>query len=137
MTPELKKIAQALVDKCNAGEESALLAEYYHPDCLSIEATASDEFSREAKGLEAIRQKHAWWFDTFEVHSQTAEGPHYNGEDEFAVIFTSDVTHKASGQRMQMQEVALYTVQDGKIIQERFFYQPDDAESGCDTGAAA
>lgn len=27
-----------------------------------------------------------------------------------------------AGQRMQMQEAALYTVTDGKIVHEQFFY---------------
>ena len=33
-----------------------------------------------------------------------------------------DVTPKASGERMQMDEVAVYTVKDGKIVQEEFLY---------------
>jgi ketosteroid isomerase-like protein len=32
------------------------------------------------------------------------------------------VTFKPTGQRMQMTEMALYTVKDGKIAQEEFFY---------------
>jgi ketosteroid isomerase-like protein len=32
------------------------------------------------------------------------------------------VTPKATGKRMQMDEVAVYTVRDGKIVEERFFY---------------
>jgi ketosteroid isomerase-like protein len=27
-----------------------------------------------------------------------------------------------AGQRMQMEEVGLYTVEDGKIVREEFFY---------------
>jgi ketosteroid isomerase-like protein len=33
-----------------------------------------------------------------------------------------DFTNKETGQRMQMDEHALYTVKDGKIVEERFFY---------------
>jgi ketosteroid isomerase-like protein len=32
------------------------------------------------------------------------------------------VTAKATGQRFQMEEMALYTVKDGKIVGEQFFY---------------
>ena len=39
-----------------------------------------------------------------------------------AVIFDMDVTAKQTGQRMQMREIGLYTVRDGKIVEERFFY---------------
>ena len=33
-----------------------------------------------------------------------------------------DVTQRESGNRIKMDEVALYTVKDGKIVEERFFY---------------
>ena len=33
-----------------------------------------------------------------------------------------DVTVKESGQHMKMEEIALYTLKDGKIAEERFFY---------------
>ncbi len=33
-----------------------------------------------------------------------------------------DVTAKATGQRMQMTEMALYTVENDKIVMEEFYY---------------
>ncbi|CDX15581.1 conserved hypothetical protein [Mesorhizobium sp. ORS 3324] len=36
--------------------------------------------------------------------------------------FTFDVTPKSTGQRATMDEVGLYTVKDGKISEERFYY---------------
>ncbi len=33
-----------------------------------------------------------------------------------------DVTPKESGQRMTMDEMAVYTIKNGKIAEERFFY---------------
>jgi predicted ester cyclase len=33
-----------------------------------------------------------------------------------------DVTTKETGQRMQMKEVGLYTVKNGKIVEEKFLY---------------
>jgi len=33
-----------------------------------------------------------------------------------------DVTFNDSGQRFKMEEVALYTVKDDKIVKEEFFY---------------
>lgn len=32
------------------------------------------------------------------------------------------MTPKASGERMRMDELGLYTVKDGKVVEERFFY---------------
>jgi ketosteroid isomerase-like protein len=48
-------------------------------------------------------------------------GPFFNG-DQFVVGFEMDVTNKDSGQRFTMAEQALYTIRDGKIAEERFFY---------------
>ena len=58
-----------------------------------------------------------------EVHDAKVEGPFLHGEDRFGMIFEMDVTEKASGQRSQMKELGVYTVDGaGKIIREEFFY---------------
>ena len=47
------------------------------------------------------------------------------GDDRFGAIFELDITAKqgpTAGQRMQMKELAIYTVHDGKIAREEFFY---------------
>jgi ketosteroid isomerase-like protein len=33
-----------------------------------------------------------------------------------------DTTHKPSGQRSKTSEIAVYEVQEGKIVKEQFFY---------------
>ena len=42
--------------------------------------------------------------------------------DQFALRFKFDITPKATGERATMDEVGLYTVKDGKITEERFYY---------------
>ncbi|HUV97776.1 MAG TPA: SnoaL-like domain-containing protein [Acidobacteriaceae bacterium] len=34
-----------------------------------------------------------------------------------------DVTQKASGKKVHMEEMALYTVENGKIVREHFYYK--------------
>lgn len=72
-------------------------------------------------GRDAVKQKGEWWAANHEVHEFTTEGPYLNGE-QFAVQFSFDVTVKESGERRKMHEIGLYTVKDGKIAEERFFY---------------
>ena len=48
------------------------------------------------------------------------EGPYVNG-DQFIVRFKMDLTPKG-GQRITMDEVGLYTLKDGLIAEEQFFY---------------
>ena len=69
----------------------------------------------------AARGKGEWWADAHEIHSSEVEGPYVNG-DQFVVRFKMDLTQKASGERIKMDEVGLYTVKNGKIAEERFFY---------------
>lgn len=94
-------------------------AKYNSEDIVSYEAM--DGPMSVARGKAAVKQKADWWEANHEVHGGTTEGPFMNG-DQFAVIFELDVTSKQDGRRMQMKEVGLYTMKDGKIIEERFFY---------------
>ena len=79
---------------------------------------------REAQGLDAIKGKHDWWYGAHDVHQVSAEGPFLFGDDQFSLVFDMDVTNKESGERMQAKEVGVYTVKDGKIVREEFFYSP-------------
>jgi hypothetical protein len=79
---------------------------------------------RRQEGIDAIRKKNQWWLDNHTVHSTTIAGPFPHGE-RFIILYKTDVTPKAgpkAGQRMQVEEAGLYTVRDGKVVQEEFFY---------------
>ena len=73
------------------------------------------------KGKAEVKKKGEWWTANHEVHSASAEGPFVNG-DQFVVRFKYDVTPKDTGKRIQMDEVGIYTVKNGKIVEERFCY---------------
>ena len=74
-----------------------------------------------SNGLAAIRAKGEWWASNHEVHSMVVAGP-WPFDDRFIVGFKFDATVKATGRRMEMGEMALYTVKGGKIVREEFFY---------------
>ncbi len=115
----IEAVAKDFTALCAAGEFEKAGEKYWAADVVSIEPMAGP--MQVAKGLEAVRGKSEWWYANHEIHSTAAHGPFVNG-DQFAVRFDMDVTPKQSGERMQMQEVGLYTVRDGKIVEERFFY---------------
>jgi hypothetical protein len=73
------------------------------------------------EGRKAIEAKCRLWMDNHEVHGTSCDGP-YLGATGFAVIFSLDVTDKSTGQRIMMKEAAVYSVLNGKIIQEEFMY---------------
>ncbi|MBS2017453.1 MAG: nuclear transport factor 2 family protein [Deltaproteobacteria bacterium] len=113
-------IANKYVGLCKEFRFDAAL-ELFSNDAVSVEAGAPPGKSAEARGLDAIREKGREWGASHEVHSGKVEGPWPNG-NRFLVRFTFDVTNKAMGQRMQMDEMGLFTVENGKIVREEFFY---------------
>jgi ketosteroid isomerase-like protein len=114
-------VAHELVSLCRQGRNMEVLEKYYSPDIESVEAVGDENLPQIMRGIDAIRGKNEWWFNTFSVNSADVSGP-FVGDDQFAVHFSFDTTNKQTGERTQMTEMALYTVRDGKIVREQFFY---------------
>lgn len=119
-------IAEELVSLCRAGRNMEAITSFYSPDIVSIESMGNATMPRESKGIDAIRRKNQWWAENNIVHSAVVDGP-FVGDDKFAVYYNYDVTSKPTGKRNSMEEMALYTVKDGKIVREQFFYRTSDA----------
>jgi len=114
----VQEIAEDLVAMCKAGQFDESGEKYWADDVVSVEAMPGD--MREIRGKAGVRGKGEWWAANHEIHGVVVEGPYVNG-DQFAVRFKMDVTPKG-GERRQLDEVGLYTIKDGKIAEERFFY---------------
>jgi ketosteroid isomerase-like protein len=121
-------VANELVALCRAGRNLDAIAKLYSPKIVSIEPVGSEAMPAEMTGIEAIRQKNEQWFENYEVNSAEVNGP-FVGGDQFAVHYVFDTTFKPTGQRSAMSEMALYTVKDGKIAREQFFYNAPEAEA--------
>jgi ketosteroid isomerase-like protein len=121
-------VANELVALCRAGRNLDAIAKLYSPKIVSIEPVDTEALPAEMTGIDAIRQKNEWWFDNNELNSYEVNGP-FIGEDQFAVQYLFDTTSKSTGQRSVMTEMALYTVKDGKIVREQFFYNAPEANA--------
>jgi ketosteroid isomerase-like protein len=119
---DAKDISQKLVQFCNEGKNLESINTLYAPDIVSVEAFAPPGSDRVVKGIDGIRGKHKWWTDNHEVHSAETFGPYPHGDDKFAVRFVYDITFKPTGARMKMDEIAVFTVANGKVVREEFFY---------------
>ena len=121
MTQALE-IGSRLVKMFNDEGGEACVDALYADDIVSIEGQGTEEMPAQMEGIDAIRGKNEWWYANHEVHSSKAVGPFVgHRDDQFVVHYDIDVTPK-EGDRMQMTEVGLYTVRDGKIAQEEFLY---------------
>jgi ketosteroid isomerase-like protein len=118
------KVGKELADLCRKGKAMEAVDRLYSPDIVSIEADTGGVMPERVEGLAAVRGKAEWWEKNHETHGTEVEGPWPHG-DRFIVRFKFDVTSKSgpmAGKRMQLDETALYTVADGKVVQEEFFY---------------
>jgi hypothetical protein len=115
------EVGKKLVELCKQGKNQDVKDALYSPDIVSVEAAPIGNSSPESRGRDAVIAKGKAWADNHTIHSAVVEGPWPHG-DRFAVKFVYDVTNKPSNKRFQMEEIALYTVKDSKIVREEFFY---------------
>jgi hypothetical protein len=115
---ETKEIAEAFTALLKAGRFDEAAMRYWAEDIATYEAAPGD--FAEAHGREANFEKAKWWYDNHEVHSTDVDGPFVNGT-QFACRMTIDVTPKG-GERTTLSEIVLFTVREGKVVEERYFY---------------
>ena len=118
------EVGQKMVELVNQGQagEETFVNDYYAENIVSIEGGDSEEMPGRIEGVEAIRGKHAWWYENNDVHATVAEGPYIgHRDDQYVVRFIMDFTPKG-GERGQMTEVGLFTVKDDKVVQEEYLY---------------
>jgi ketosteroid isomerase-like protein len=118
------EVGKKLVELCQAGKFKEAGEQLYAPNVVCIEAMAMPGMPTRTEGKEAVKKKSVEWEKNTTVHSSEVRGPWPHG-DKFICIMKIDCTSKAgpmAGKRMTMEEACLYTVKDGKITQEEFFY---------------
>jgi ketosteroid isomerase-like protein len=113
------ELAKDFTELLKQGDDEGAAEKYNADEIVSYEAMEGP--MAVCQGKDAVKQKGDWWRQNHELHGASVEGPFVNG-NQFAVRFNYDVTPKATGERITMNEVGLYTVKDGRIIEERFFY---------------
>ena len=119
-----KEVADQLVALCRAGRNIEAVETLMSEGVVSVEAQGDATMPAEMSGRDVIRGKNEWWINNHKVHSAAVKGP-YPNRDRFTVIFdfvVTPATGPMAGKKMRMEEVALYTVADGKITREEFFY---------------
>lgn len=125
MQPQAERSAMSVKDIADAfttalkAHDYATANAFWSDHVVSIEAM--DGPMKETRGRAAVQGKSDWWNANHDVHSFETIGPYMNG-DAFAVRFIADVTFKVDGSRRKIDEVGVYTVRDGEIVEERFFY---------------
>jgi ketosteroid isomerase-like protein len=120
---DTQQIARRLVELCREGKGQQAQDELYSSDAVSVEMEGmqGSGMPTVARGIDAIREKGRQFnAGVEEVHGGSVGDPIVVG-NWFAVVMTMDATMKGRG-RVNMQEICVYQVRDGKIVREQFFY---------------
>jgi hypothetical protein len=114
-----EEVAQKVVELVRKQAWHEALDVLYDKNIVSVEASGMGGDSPEKRGVDQVRGKIDWWVNAMKVHSFKANGP-FVAHDRFVVQYDADVTDKNSKKRMQLSEVGVYTVKNGKIVREQF-----------------
>jgi hypothetical protein len=113
------EIGSQLVDMFNKGQFTEIEDKFWNKkEIASIEGVG---VGMAWIGVKAVRAKNEAWMSDHVIHGGSAEGP-YVGSTGFAVRFKMDVETKSTGERIIMDEIGVYSVEDGKIVCEEFMY---------------
>jgi hypothetical protein len=118
-----QQVANRLVELCREGKGQQAQDELYSNDAVSVEMEGMEASGMPtvAKGMDAIREKGRKFNEGIEaVHGGTVGDPIVMG-NWFAITMTMDATMKGRG-RVNMEEICVYQVKNGKIVREQFFY---------------
>lgn len=114
-----QEVANRLVEMCRQGQNMEALAELYADNCVSREMPGMP--NDVVEGLPAITKKSEQWLANVEEFHSTEIGDPVVVGNHFTCTMKFDCTFKDRG-RIQMEEVCVYQVADGKINNEQFFY---------------
>jgi len=116
-----REFVQTMLDRRGIGH----VTELYSENAESVEAVVPPGRElRIAKGRIAIQAKREVWAAAHKIQKLVADGPYVHPPNRFAVRFEVQVTQKETGRQMTLREIAMYTVEEGKIVREEFFMLP-------------
>jgi ketosteroid isomerase-like protein len=123
----ITKIAHFLVDSCRKGDFKATVEHYYDDKIVNVEAMGKHNKPMVKEGIKEVKKSSEEWHANNEVHSIEVSDPIIS-ETHFAVKMKKDVTCKTmDNKRVMMEEIAVYEVQNGKIVHEQFFYNTQNS----------
>lgn len=115
-----KEVANRLVELCRDGKNMQVIEELYADNIVSKEMPGMPG-QEITEGIKAVAQKSEDWYESLEeFHSGKISDPIVAG-NHFSVKMDFDATFKDRG-RQQMEELCVFEVNNGKIVNEQFFY---------------
>jgi hypothetical protein len=118
----VRTVAAKYMDLCRQGKHFDFMRAFYAPEMVSVEGDG-----KEFAGKEVVIRKSEVFQGENDILSQDLRGPFFCGDADaasgkFAVYALLEFSPKGGGERRRHEEVGLYTVRDGIVTREEFFY---------------
>jgi len=114
-----QEVADRYYELSQTGDYNKIQEELYAEHAVSIEPNGAPV--PRVEGMDAIRKKGEMWNDMMEeFHGGFTDKPIVAGSF-FTCRMGFDATYK-NGKRSKEEEIALFKVEEGKIVLEQFFY---------------
>ncbi len=116
-----QEVANKWAEYCRNGEWEKAVEDLYSQNCVSLEMEGAQGLPPRVEGIEALKSKGQQWSQMLEeMHGLEIEGPIVAG-NHFTATMKMDITMRGQERRVD-EEVAVFKVDDGKIVSEQFFY---------------
>ncbi|MEM7084628.1 MAG: nuclear transport factor 2 family protein [Bacteroidota bacterium] len=114
-----QEVANRYYELSAQNRDLEIVAELYGENIECIEPAHAP--MQGTKGKKNVTERLEQWFSNVkEVHDSAVTEPTIMG-DHFSVGLMIDLTSK-DGNRMKMEEIGVYQVDNGKIVKEQYFY---------------
>lgn len=117
-----QEVANRLVALCREGKHQQVVKELYAPNIVSVEPEGMP--NRIVQGLEAVVAKGEKFESMLEKVNTSVISDPIVAENFFSCSMLMNVHFKGNPNAIDMDEVCVYTVNNGKIVREEFFYTP-------------
>ena len=118
----IENVARDFTAMLRLGQFEAAGERFWADDITSFEpADLPGGIQAFVSGIDAARAKSHAWFAVSRIEDLSIDGPFVTG-DQFALFLDMAIVDRASGTAHPFTEIALYTVRNGQITEERYFH---------------
>ncbi len=122
-TMTTQEVAEKLVKLCREGKFEQVQQELFGPEIQSMEPTKEGGWEIET-GFDGLKKKAEQWHGMVEEMKDGEISDAQVADNFFTCTWKSMVKYKGAPDFVPMDEIALYQVNDGKVVLEQFFYTP-------------
>lgn len=120
---DTEAIAQRFVALCREGKMQEIHQELYAKDAISVEPEGSP-YPSQVQGLDQMAQKGETWRKMVGAMNASSFSAPVVAENYFTLGMYMNIDMVNGPKGIDMDEICVFEVRDGKIVQEEFFYTP-------------